>query len=215
MKFIAINGSPRKNWNTATLLKHALEGAAGQGAETELVHLYDLEYKGCTSCFSCKMAGSPQEGCCAMKDDVTPILEKIGTEADGLILGSPVYFGGISGEMHSFLERLLFAPLVYSNPPRSLFPRRIRTGFIYTMNVTEEMSAKLGYEAMFDATEASLRRILGEAETFRSYDTCQFSDYSKVVMEYLDPVHKLARREQVFPEECRRAVEFGRRLAGV
>ena len=46
MKVIAVNGSPRKTWNTATLLEHALAGAAGSGAETELVHLYDLEFKG-------------------------------------------------------------------------------------------------------------------------------------------------------------------------
>lgn len=46
MKILAFNGSPRKNWNTATLLNKALEGAASQGAETELIHLYDLHYKG-------------------------------------------------------------------------------------------------------------------------------------------------------------------------
>ncbi len=51
MKVIAINGSPRKRWNTATLLEKALEGAASQGAETELIHLYDIDFKGCTSCF--------------------------------------------------------------------------------------------------------------------------------------------------------------------
>ncbi len=54
---IAINGSPRTTWNTATLLEHALEGAASEGAEIEIVHLYDLDYKGCTSCFSCKLVG--------------------------------------------------------------------------------------------------------------------------------------------------------------
>ena len=45
MRVIAFNGSPRKKWNTATLLKNALEGAESQGAETELVHLYDLNFK--------------------------------------------------------------------------------------------------------------------------------------------------------------------------
>ena len=55
MKVIAINASPRRKWNTATLLQSALEGAASQGAETELVHLYDLDFKGCTSCFACKL----------------------------------------------------------------------------------------------------------------------------------------------------------------
>ena len=54
MKAIAINGSPRKEWNTGTLLNKALEGAMLKGAETEIIHLYDYEYKGCISCFSCK-----------------------------------------------------------------------------------------------------------------------------------------------------------------
>jgi len=47
-KLIAINGSPRKKWNTATLLQHALRGAGSKGVETELVHLYDLDFKGCS-----------------------------------------------------------------------------------------------------------------------------------------------------------------------
>ncbi len=45
MKVIGINGSPRKKWNTSTLLEKALEGAASEGAETELIHLYDLNFK--------------------------------------------------------------------------------------------------------------------------------------------------------------------------
>jgi hypothetical protein len=52
MNVIALNGSPRKNWNTATLLKKVLEGAVAAGAETDLLHLYDLDFKGCTSCFA-------------------------------------------------------------------------------------------------------------------------------------------------------------------
>ncbi|NTV15690.1 MAG: flavodoxin family protein [Desulfobulbaceae bacterium] len=214
MKVIAINGSARKTWNTGTLLQQALAGAASIGAATELLHLYDLDYKGCTSCFACKMVGGSSEGRCAMQDGATPLLQRIEREANVLILGSPIYFGSMSGEMHSFLERLLFAPFVYSNPGGTLFPRRIRTGFIYTMNVNETISTRLGYEKMFAATAGSLQRILGESETFCSYDTCQFPDYSKVVMEYLDPVHKQTRRQEVFPGECQRAFEFGRRLAG-
>ena len=55
MKVIAFNGSPRKKeWNTITLLKNALEGSATVGADTELFHLYDLKFSGCISCFACK-----------------------------------------------------------------------------------------------------------------------------------------------------------------
>ena len=54
MHLIAFNGSPRKKWNTATLLNHALKGAESEGGKTDLYNLYDLDYHGCTSCFACK-----------------------------------------------------------------------------------------------------------------------------------------------------------------
>ena len=87
---MAFNGSPRKKWNTATLLEKALEGAASQGAETELIHLYDLNYKGCISCFACKTIGGKSYGKCAVRDDLTPIFRKV-EKADAIILGSPIY----------------------------------------------------------------------------------------------------------------------------
>ena len=213
MTVIGINGSPRKKWNTAQLLTQALEGAASQGAETELVHLYDLDFQGCTSCFACKFIDGPSNGRCAMTDELTPVLRRIEDDADALLLATPVYFGSQSGEMRSFLERLLFAPLVYSDPPRTAFPRRIRTAMIYTMNAPEEAIVPMGYDALFRSTEAVLTRILGESETLCSYDTYQFRDYSKVVMERMDPAEKVKRREQVFPDDCRRAFELGRRIA--
>ena len=215
MHVLAINGSPRKTWNTATLLTKALDGAATRGATTELLHLYDLDYKGCISCFACKLIDGPSNGRCVMQDGLTPVLHGIETRVDVLILGSPIYFGCMSGAMRSFLERLLFAPLVYSQPPRSIFPKTVKTAAIYTMNVTEELCQRIGYEAMFNATEASLSRAFGiETETLCCFDTYQFPDYSKVIMEYMDPVHKAARRAEIFPEDCRRAFEMGVRLGG-
>ena len=214
MLVIGINGSPRKNWNTATLLTKALEGAESQGADTEFVHLYDLSFKGCSSCFACKLIGGLHNGICAQKDDLSPILKKIVNKADAIILGSPIYFGSITGEMRSFIERLLFAPLVYTMPPHSILQRRIRTGIIYTMNITEEMCKEQDCRMMFKSTEESFHMIFGEAvETLCCYDTYQFSDYSKVVMECMDPVKKAERREQVFPDDCRKAFEFGYRIA--
>jgi len=206
--------SPRKNWNTATLLTKALEGAAAQGASTELVHLYDLAYKGCTSCFACKLIDGPSNGRCAMQDELRPVLEQIETRVDALILGSPVYFGQMTGEMRSFLERLLFAPLVYSQPPRSVFPRTIKTAVIYTMNVTEELCAHMGYPTMFNATASVLERTFGsESETLCCFDTCQFPDYGKVIMELMDAAKKTARHDTAFPEDCGRAAQLGKRLA--
>ena len=69
MKVIAINGSPRKGWNTETLLKKALEGAGAAGAETEMVHLYDLKFRGCVSCMACKLKKEPRPCRCILRDE--------------------------------------------------------------------------------------------------------------------------------------------------
>jgi len=129
MKIIAVNGSPRKNWNTGQLLQKALDGAASREAETEIFQLYELNYKGCVSCFACKTRHGQSYGMCAVKDDLTSILKKVET-VDAIILGAPIYFGTVSGEMKSFMERLMFPYSTYTDPPGTLFPRNIRTGFI-------------------------------------------------------------------------------------
>ena len=214
MKILAVNGSPRKRWNTAMLLEKALEGAASRGAETELIHLYDLDFKGCTSCFGCKLKGGKSYGRCAMTDGLTPILEKLG-DADAFLLGSPIYFGTVSGEMRSFMERLLFPYLVYTRPPGSLFGRMIPTAFIYTMNVSEETMREYQYPVHFRMNENYLTRIFGRAETLCSFETLQFEDYDKVVFSYFDPAERRERRRTVFPEDCRKALELGTRLADV
>ena len=214
MNVIGINGSPRKQWNTATLVTKALEGAAAAGATAELFHLYDLDFKGCKSCMACKTRGGHSYGRCVLKDDLEPVLQKIAT-ADGLIIGSPIYFGTVTGETRSFLERLLFPYLTYTVPYGTLFSQKMKTGFIYTMNVTEERSKEFGYEQIFKTNERYTQMLLGPAESLCVYDTCQVDDYSKVVIESFDPLHKAARRTDVLPVECQRAFALGQRVAAV
>ena len=211
MKVIAFNGSPRKEWNTATLLKSALEGAASQGAEVELVHLYDLDYKGCTSCFACKLKGGKSYGRCAMKDDLTPYLRKIET-ADGILLGSPVYLGAATGMMRSLFERLVFPFYTYTDPPVSLFPGKARLGVIYTFGATEAMAVERGWDLSMAEIGGFMDRVLGPVETLMAYDMLQFDDYSKYVATRIDPAQKAARRRDVFPQDRRKAFEMGVRL---
>ncbi|MCF8062517.1 MAG: flavodoxin family protein [Deltaproteobacteria bacterium] len=208
MKLMAFNGSPRKTWNTATLLEQVVEGAASQGAETRLVHLYDLHYQGCISCFACKKRGGKSYGTCAVQDDLTPIYAEI-READALILGSPIYFGDVTGEMRSFLERLLFPSLVYEDPPRSLYPRKIRTGWIYTMNAPESHAGELGYDRLFESNERVMQMIFGRSESIMSYDALQFEDYSKVVATRFDVAAKEKRRREIFPQDMQKAFDMG------
>ena len=58
MNVIAVNGSPRKGWNTHKMLQSALDGSTSQGAETKLIHLYDVNFKVCKSCLACKRIGA-------------------------------------------------------------------------------------------------------------------------------------------------------------
>jgi len=213
MSVIAVNGSPRKHWNTAKLLEKALAGAATQGAHTELVHLYDLDFKGCTSCFGCKLKGGKSYGKCAMRDGLTPLLEKL-AGADAFVLGSPIYFGTVTGEMRSFMERLLYPYFVYARPPQSLFGRTIPTAFIYTMNVAENIASDYQYPVHFGVNQNYLARIFGQAETLCAYETLQFEDYDKVVFNYFDPVERREKYQKAFPAMCLKAFELGVRLGG-
>ena len=94
-KIYAVNGSPRKNGNTAQLLQKALEGAKAAGAEVKLIQLADLNFSGCISCFACKKIENPAPGC-ILKDNLAEILNKL-VKADGIIMGSPIYFGAETG----------------------------------------------------------------------------------------------------------------------
>ncbi len=194
------------------MLEHALEGAASKGAETRLFHLYDLDYKGCVSCFACKKKGGKSFGRCATRDDLTPVLDEIrGTDA--LILGSPIYFGEVTGEMRSFLERLLFPFLLYEKGNRSLFPRKIPTAWIYTMNIPEEMVPEMSLDRVFRFNEFLLEMLFGPCESLMSFDTLQFDDYSQYAAGMFDPAAKRKRHEEVFPDDCRKAFDLGVRLA--
>ena len=100
MKIVGINGSHRKGKNTAILLKTVLDEATALGADTELLELSDFNIKFCLSCNKC--LGKPQ--CSITDDDIVVIGEKL-LEADGILLGSPVYWANVTTLMKNFMDR--------------------------------------------------------------------------------------------------------------
>lgn len=209
MKVIAISGSPRKGWNTDKLINEALRGAESAGAETKLVHLYDLNYTGCKSCFGCKRKG--MESChCVVKDELAPVLDEI-FEADAVILGSPIYFGSPTGQMISFLERLEFPLLSYDDYTKQLFDGKINAAVFYTMNAPEEYY-KNAMEQSLQLHPQILQRLGGNVEVYASHDTYQFNDYSKYHAGLFDEAHKRRVREEQFPKDMEAVYEIGRRL---
>lgn len=101
MKVIGISGSPRVNGNTQIAVGLALEEIAKAGIATELVSLAGKTITPCTACMACKR----EPRCTIDDDDFGPIYEKI-LQADGLILGSPVYFGSATPQMMALLDRV-------------------------------------------------------------------------------------------------------------
>jgi multimeric flavodoxin WrbA len=211
MKIIAVNGSPRKGWNTDTLLKKVLSGAASAGAETEMVYLYDLNFKGCKSCMACKLRKEPRPNRCILRDDLTAVLDRV-HEADAVVLGSPIYFSEVTGEMRSFFERFLFQYLNYDDYSKPLSPAK-KTAWVFTMNCPETMFDQVGYRELFQRYENWMKLYFGHCETLLATDTMQVKDYSRYHLAGWDGEAKRLRHETVFPEDCRKAFALGIRIA--
>lgn len=103
MKVLMINGSPHKNGCTARALAEVAGSLKEENIETELVQVGTEERKGCIGCWSCKKTGR-----CFMGDLVNELADKM-KECDGLIVGSPVYYAGMSGQLKPVLDRLFMS----------------------------------------------------------------------------------------------------------
>ena len=103
MKVLLINGSPKVKGNTAFALEQMSQVFAEQGIETELIQVGNQEIRGCIGCGSCYKAGK-----CVFDDLVNEVAVKF-EEADGIVLGSPVYFASANATLIAFLDRLFYS----------------------------------------------------------------------------------------------------------
>lgn len=212
-KVLIINGSPRKNGNTAQLLQRAKEGALAAGAEVEYINLYDrsLNYKGCMSCFACKIKGG-RKGVCSYPDDLQPILEKA-IEADAIICGSPVYCGYPTANLRAFMERIIFPAVNYSDFQHPIINKGKRSATIYTMNCPDMQTYKNNaYDILMDVNAHQLG-MFGPTEILYSFDTYQFNDYSRYDAAQLNVERKTEMHNTQFPKDLERAFDLGKRLA--
>ena len=213
MKIIAVNGSPRKNKNTATILLKILEGVKSvcPDVETEIVHLYDINFTGCRSCFACKLKDEKFHGVkCFYNDGITPVLEDI-SKCDGLVLGTPIYLGNYTGEFYSFLERLLYAYSTYELSYRTTAPKKMPTALVYTMNWPEEKGSVV-YKGKFDMMENIIGNVFTPPEKLSVYNTFQFDDYSKYACEKFNEADKKKHRDEHWQIDLENAFNVGVRL---
>ena len=118
MKVVAFNGSARKDGNTAILIQRVLQVLEAKGIETELIQLVGEQIRGCNACRTCYSTKNKR---CAIEDDnVNAYIQKM-IEADGIILGSPVYFSMMTPEMKALIDRAGY--VVRANP--DMFKRKV------------------------------------------------------------------------------------------
>ena len=103
MKVLVINGSPHIHGCTATALDEVISVLQAEGIETEIIQVGNKGIRGCIGCGSCFKTGR-----CVFDDIVNETAEKL-EEADGLLIGSPVYYGSPNGTVLSFLDRLFYS----------------------------------------------------------------------------------------------------------
>ena len=208
MKAILLNASPRKNWNTAQLLKAAQRGAEEAGAETEYIDLYDLNFTGCRSCLACKRKGG--ERCkCFWPDDLSPLLERV-FAADVLLIGSPIYLGDTTSQFHAFMERLHFCMLSYDDYS-NYFTGKVNVGVIFTMNMPLALY-QLHYKKKLSGQLGAFRALNGKVQVLASCDTLQVNDYSKFNMASFSEAHKRAHHDKQFPLDLEKARQMGKEL---
>lgn len=125
-------GSPRKSGNTVLIAKETEKGLNSNGITTEIIYLNDLAITGCQACYACKRDGTIA---CTVKDDMQQVYERI-ERADGMIIATPIYFGGVTAQTKLMLDRLF--PYL-SMDLGSHLPNKISLSCIYTQNQPDEL----------------------------------------------------------------------------
>ena len=209
-KIIIIDGGPRKTMNTASMLQKIAEGAASVSDQIEVktVRLYDMQYKGCMSCMACKLKGKASN-VCKFRDALTPLLEEV-AGADGLVMGSPIYFSEVTAQLRLMLERLVFPWLSYNDYSLTA-TKRMPVILTYTMNANTEQ-AKGTYQYM-SIMEHCLTTALGQVEHVDAYNTYQVKNYDRYELAGFPEPLKRQYRDQHWEQDLQRAYDAGRRMA--
>lgn len=122
MKVLAINGSPKQNGNTITLLRAVLEPLTKAGIDTEIVQIGGYAIRGCVACGGCRV--NKNQKCVIDTDIVNTIITKM-IQADAIIIGSPTYFADITAEIKALIDRA-----GYVTRPEHLLARKIGAGVV-------------------------------------------------------------------------------------
>jgi multimeric flavodoxin WrbA len=204
MKIVVISGSPRTKWNTARLLESFAAGMKSTGEELKIqnINVYDYNFTGCKSCFACqlkKFEGQTPE--CRVKDEIHDLLVDA-RNADGIVVGSPIYFCDLSAQVKAFLERLMYPGKI---------KKPIPSVFIYTSNAPEDAFEQF-IKVSVAITEKYMEGNFGVyPDRIYAYDTYQ-RDHEELYKKSYNMESKKLRRETQFPIDLNNAYDGGIRF---
>ena len=163
MKVVAFNGSPRKDGNTSILIKRVFNELEKQKIETELVQLAEKEIRGCIACYKC--FENKDRRCSVKNDAANEYIEKM-LGAEGIILGSPVYFNDVTSEMKALIDRAGFV----SRANERMFKNKVgaavaavrRAGAVHTLDTMNHFF--LSGEMIIVGRSIGIGREKGEVE---------------------------------------------------
>lgn len=215
MKYFLLNGSPRKMNNTGKLLESVKQGIIDSLKEeniddvkVETINLFDINFTGCRSCFNCKLIDGPFYGRCPVNDDLRDLLPEL-WKADGIVVGSPIYFSDVTGQTRNLIERLIFPKLVYGG--ESITEKRVPTGLIFTMNAPKGVDDM--YKGLYEGTAHAFSVAFKEPYIVVANNTVQFDDYSKYENYLFSEEDKLNYEKENFPKTLNEAYHMGSRIA--
>ena len=211
MKALIVNASPRRNGNTAALLGKVSEGLEASGCETKTISLAAMKFCGCISCLACKVKGNKCDGLCALRDELRPVLEDA-IASDILVLGSPVYFHYPVAAARAFTERLLFAPLDYTNPSVPRLKKKIHCASIYTMHMpSDKLFDEYAYKQTLGMAAKSFELIgTSEALFFRGLTMFNPTDRYEISPEFAQMFKDI--RDKNYADYEAACIDLGKRL---
>ena len=192
---LAVCASPRKGGNTDILLDEALRGARDAGAKTEKVMLQRIKLGYCIGCRKCKDKG--YEGMCTVKDDMTPLYQKI-IDSDAIIIGFPVYTGRECAQLSTFMDR-------WDCFERFKFGGKLQPGRVAMVIGTWGYAYDDTYDHIIENIMVILK--LHKVETVEALSACGFEG----ILHGLDEKRKAIISK--FPKELKKAYEAGASLA--
>ena len=126
-KVVIVLGSPRKESNTHILVKEAQKGFDYSNIQSEVFFINDMNVRGCQACYFCKKNNVPK---CKIKDDMQKIYKAV-EESNGILIASPIYFGGVTSQTKILLDR--FFPYIDMNVSAKINKGK-KASFIFTQN---------------------------------------------------------------------------------